>query len=90
MDCYVLTHFRDCIVIISSEPLSEPDNRITGDFIALLSGVPYGTSDKIYYNNTSDFIKYRCPSDSPTVPIISIQLLSDTSIYKANGILFDR
>ena len=32
--------------IILSEALREPDNHSAGDFIALLSGVPFGTSDK--------------------------------------------
>ena len=32
-----------------SEPLREPDNRIACDFIALLSGVAFATSDKTYY-----------------------------------------
>ena len=37
--------------IILSEPLREPDNHNSGDSIALLSGVAYATSDKVYYRN---------------------------------------
>ena len=42
--------------MILSEPLREPDNHNSGDSIALLSGVPCGTSDKIYYLIQSDIV----------------------------------